>query len=196
MQRSEARILTTHVASLPRPPALRELLIRQERGEPIDEARLAGEVEAAVRTVVQRQVELGIDVGNDGEQPRVGFSTYVVRRMQGFGGAQDRPVAQDVLDFPDYGVLLAARRAGAARITRTPQAVAEVRYVDLDDAAHTCALFRWVADVEPGRFTERFKDEWAMAGHDSLRGSSPGLRLTRPDPGPVHLPKFGSLPLA
>jgi len=72
-----------------------------------------------------------------------------------------------VLDFPDYGALLAARRAGAARIPRTPQAVTEVRYVDLDDAANTCALFRRVADAEPGRFTERF-----------MTAASPGIIAT------------------
>ena len=32
MQKSEQRILTTHVGSLPRSPALADLLIRQERG--------------------------------------------------------------------------------------------------------------------------------------------------------------------
>jgi 5-methyltetrahydropteroyltriglutamate--homocysteine methyltransferase len=167
MQRSEDRILTTHVGSLPRPPALRALLIRRERGEPVDETRLAHEAEAAVRTVVRRQLELGIDVGNDGEQPRVGFSTYVVRRMRGFGGERERPAPRDVLDFPDYGALLAARRSGAARISRTPQAVAEVGYVGLDDAARVCALFRRAADAEPAQFAERF-----------MTAASPGIIAT------------------
>jgi hypothetical protein len=36
MHRSNNRILTTHVGSLPRPPALRDLLIRYERGESIN----------------------------------------------------------------------------------------------------------------------------------------------------------------
>ena len=42
MRRSDTRILTTHVGSLPRTPPLRDLLVRQERGETIDEAALAG----------------------------------------------------------------------------------------------------------------------------------------------------------
>ena len=70
MKRSEHRILTTHVGSLPRPPALRDLLVRQDRGEVVDAAALAREAEAAVRHVVRKQLEAGIDVGNDGEQPR------------------------------------------------------------------------------------------------------------------------------
>ncbi len=87
MKRSEHRFLTTHVGSLLRPPALRDLLVQQDRGEAVDPAALAREAEAAVSHVVRKQLEAGVDVGNDGEQPRVGFSTYPARRMKGFGGA-------------------------------------------------------------------------------------------------------------
>ena len=73
MRTSETRMLTTHVGSLPRSPRLTELLLQQERGEVIDEAELAREVEAAVETIVRKQLEAGIDIGNDGEQPRVAF---------------------------------------------------------------------------------------------------------------------------
>jgi len=41
MKRSEHRILTTHVGSLPRPPALRDLLVRQDRGEAVVENGLS-----------------------------------------------------------------------------------------------------------------------------------------------------------
>ena len=91
MHRSTNRILTTHVGSLPRPPALRDLLIHYERGESIDMAEFQRQIEAAVRRVVAKQLEVGIDIGNNGEQPRVGFQTYVASRMQGFGGASARP---------------------------------------------------------------------------------------------------------
>jgi 5-methyltetrahydropteroyltriglutamate--homocysteine methyltransferase len=37
----DERILTTHCGSLPRPPALSELLLQQEAGEPIDPGALA-----------------------------------------------------------------------------------------------------------------------------------------------------------
>jgi 5-methyltetrahydropteroyltriglutamate--homocysteine methyltransferase len=92
------RILTTHVGSLPRPPALRDLLVRQDRGEPVDESELARETEAAVRWAVDRQLSVGIDIGNAGEQPRVGFSTYVARRMRGFSGESQRRLARDLGD--------------------------------------------------------------------------------------------------
>src|SRR3989475_12886006 len=95
MKRSESRILTTHTGSLPRPPALRDLLVRLDRGEAVDAAALAREAEAAVRHVVARQLEAGIDVGNDGEQPRVGFPPYPARRERGLRGRRPPPEAPD-----------------------------------------------------------------------------------------------------
>ena len=59
MQRSEQRILTTHTGSLPRPPALRDLLVRLDRGEAVDAAALAREAESAVSHVVKMQLDVG-----------------------------------------------------------------------------------------------------------------------------------------
>jgi 5-methyltetrahydropteroyltriglutamate--homocysteine methyltransferase len=156
MIRSDGRILTTHVGSLPRPSKLRDLLVRQDRGEAVDPPELARETEAAVRRVVERQLGAGIDVGNDGEQPRAGFSTYVARRMRGFGGESRRRLARDVTEHPDYAALLDSRRRGAARIGNAPRAVAEVEYADLQEAEAECRLFLAVTDAQPRRFAERF----------------------------------------
>jgi len=142
MKRSDQRILTTHVGSLPRTTALRDLLVRQDRGEKIDAATLARESETAVRHVVAKQLEAGIDVGNDGEQPRVGFSTYPAKRMRGFGGESKRRMSRDIAEHPDYMARLARMRSGAARINNAPQAVAEVAYTDLGEATAECDLFQ------------------------------------------------------
>jgi 5-methyltetrahydropteroyltriglutamate--homocysteine methyltransferase len=165
MKRSEHRILTTHVGSLPRPPALRDLLVRQDRDESVDAAALAREAEAAVRHVVQQQREAGIDVGNDGEQPRVGFSTYPAKRMRGFGGASKRRMSRDIADHPDYMARLARLRTGAARINDAPQAVAEVAYTDLGEATAECDLFARCA--ESRSFSEAF-----------MTAASPGVIAT------------------
>jgi 5-methyltetrahydropteroyltriglutamate--homocysteine methyltransferase len=167
MKRSEHRILTTHVGSLPRPPALRDLLVRQDRGETVDGAALAREAEAAVRHVVRRQLEAGIDVGNDGEQPRVGFSTYPAKRMRGFGGESKRRLSRDLAEHPDYASRLARQRAGAARISDAPQAVAEVTYTDLGEAVAECELFQRCAGAERNGFAEPF-----------MTAASPGVIAT------------------
>jgi len=142
MKRSEQRILTTHVGSLPRTTALRDLLVRQDRGEKVDAATLARESETAVRHVVAKQLEAGIDVGNDGEQPRVGFSTYPAKRMRGFGGESKRRMSRDIAEHPGYLARLARMRTGAARINDAPQAIAEVAYADLSEATAECDLFQ------------------------------------------------------
>ena len=165
MKRSESRILTTHTGSLPRPPALRDLLVRQDRGETIDPAALAREAEAAVRHVVARQLECGIDVGNDGEQPRVGFSTYPARRMRGFDGASKRRLSRDIAEHPDYAARLSRQRAGAARINDAPQAVAEVAYTDLGEATAECEFFRRAPGAD--KFPEAF-----------MTAASPGVIAT------------------
>jgi 5-methyltetrahydropteroyltriglutamate--homocysteine methyltransferase len=167
MKRSEDRILTTHVGSLPRPPALRDLLVGQDRGGVADEAALARESEAAVRHVVRRQLQAGIDVGNDGEQPRVGFSTYPAKRMRGFGGESKRRLARDLAEHPDYAARLARQRAGGARITDAPQAVGEVEYTDLGEAMAECDLFRRCVDAESTGFAEAF-----------MTAASPGVIAT------------------
>ena len=167
MQRSERRILTTHVGSLPRPPALRDLLVRRDRGEAVDPAALEREVGAALSRIITGQLEAGIDVGNNGEQPRAGFSTYVAGRMKGFGGASRRELAQDLIDFPDYAEMLARRRRDAARIGDAPQAVAEIEYADLGPAARECDDFLRETDARPRRFVERF-----------MTAASPGVIAT------------------
>ena len=167
MQRSERRILVTHVGSLPRPPALRDLLVRVDRRDPVDRAQFEREAEAAVRRVLDAQIAAGIDVVNDGEQPRAGFSTYVATRMRGFGGESKRPLAIDQVEFPDYADMLASRRRGSARIMNAAQAVAEIEYADLSEAAWECDLFARVSAASADRFTERF-----------MTAASPGVIAT------------------
>jgi len=167
MKRSEHRILTTHVGSLPRPPALRDLLVRQDRGEAVDGGALAREAEAAVRYVISKQLDAGVDVGNDGEQPRVGFSTYPARRMRGFGGASKRRMSRDMTEHPDYMARLARQRSGAARINDAPQAVAEVAYTDLGEATAECELFQRATPGEGKGFAEPF-----------MTAASPGVIAT------------------
>jgi 5-methyltetrahydropteroyltriglutamate--homocysteine methyltransferase len=165
--RSESRILVTHVGSLPRPATLRDLLVRQDRGESVDAMTLEREAEAAIGHVVAKQLEAGIDVGNDGEMPRPGFSTYVAGRMRGFGGESKRRLARDLLEHPDFEALLAQRRRGAARIADAPQCIGEIEYADLGAAARECDLFLAATEGRSPAFAERF-----------MTAASPGVIAT------------------
>ena len=156
MKKSDTRILTTHVGSLPRKAALSDLLIRQEHDEKIDIVELERLAEQAVKHVIEKQLEAGVDIGNDGEQPRVGFQTYVPQRMKGFGGESKRPVPQDMREFPDFVAIMQRREMARAKVFNAPQAVAEVKYEDLSGVQKECALTRRCMDQAPKQFTERF----------------------------------------
>jgi 5-methyltetrahydropteroyltriglutamate--homocysteine methyltransferase len=127
---SRERILTTHVGSLPRNETLSEVLVRREEGEAVESAVLAREMDRAVEHVVRKQAEAGIDIGNDGEQQRVGFSTYVAQRMSGFAGESKRRRGRDYEEFPELVETLVRRFPRRSRMQNTPEARAEVRYVD------------------------------------------------------------------
>ena len=70
MPKRDARILTTHAGSLPRPPELTRLFTRRSRGETVDEDALAAAGREAVAWVVAKQREVGIDIISNGEQQR------------------------------------------------------------------------------------------------------------------------------
>lgn len=84
MKRSTDRILTTHTGSLARPKALLDLMKARNNGEHVDDAEYEKQIEQAVFDVVRNQVESGIDVVNDGEQSKTGFSNYIRDRLTGF----------------------------------------------------------------------------------------------------------------
>ncbi len=67
MKRSADRILTTHAGSLPRPDDLIALNVARLSGNPYDEKAYADHLASAVGDICRRQVELGIDIINDGE---------------------------------------------------------------------------------------------------------------------------------
>ena len=101
MIRSTERFLTTHTGSLPRPDDLVRIMYAKEEGIPVDGAALAARIHSAVADVVRKQVELGIDIVNDGEMSKPSYATYVKDRLAGFGGTGNTFVYQDLVDFPN-----------------------------------------------------------------------------------------------
>jgi 5-methyltetrahydropteroyltriglutamate--homocysteine methyltransferase len=107
VERSTDRILSTHVGSLARPHPLLELMREKEHGRPYDEEAYEAQVTEAVRDVVRRQVEAGLDVVTDGEMSKVSFVSYIEKRL---GGLEARPGTSmmprswelEVKEFPEY----------------------------------------------------------------------------------------------
>ncbi len=108
MQRSSERIITTHVGSLPRPP---DLLAEIMAGAPINpdaQSVHAARLQAAVKEVVRKQIELGIDVIDDGEFGKTSFVAYVNERLGGFEIDRDAPrqipwaQSREARSFPEF----------------------------------------------------------------------------------------------
>jgi 5-methyltetrahydropteroyltriglutamate--homocysteine methyltransferase len=135
------RILTTHAGSLPRPARLAELHGRRSRGESVDPTELRDAVAEATAGVVTAQLEAGIDVGNDGEQARESFFTYVQHRMSGFGGTSTRPFMRDLLEHPDFVELAMPRFARMkVNLMAAPAAIGNVAYRDTSEVSAECDL--------------------------------------------------------
>jgi len=104
MKRSTDRILTTHVGSLPRPADLLALMDAKPRDETAYEARL----KSAVAEIVKKQVELGIDVIDDGEFGKFSFVNYINDRLGGFeidkgtGSISHWTQSREALSFPEF----------------------------------------------------------------------------------------------
>ena len=90
------RILTTHVGSLPRGPAVVEFLLKRERDESYDVGEFDRTMADAVSEAVRRQVATGIDIVSDGETSKIGYATYIKDRLCGFDGDNPRQVARDL----------------------------------------------------------------------------------------------------
>jgi len=124
MKRSDTRILTTHVGSLPRPRKLLQPLHAKDSGEPYDKFALETQITKAVGDAVRQQIDLGLDVINDGEHGRASFATYANTRIGGLERVLHPPrhIAQptrDSLAFPavyeEMRKMFSARRALTGR---------------------------------------------------------------------------------
>src|SRR5215472_14519286 len=98
MRKSIDRILTTHVGSLPAPPDLWSL-------EGVNPSRLT----SAVREVVQRQKDCGVDLVNEGELTKGGnWVVFVNESLTGFepgtagGTANLLTKSKDWQEFADF----------------------------------------------------------------------------------------------
>ncbi|HEU5193960.1 MAG TPA: cobalamin-independent methionine synthase II family protein [Methylomirabilota bacterium] len=101
MKHSTERILTTHTGSLPRPWDLTTTLEALDAGTLPDPAAFQARVRQAVADVVRKQAAAGVDLVNDGEQGKVGYSTYVRHRLTGFDGTSMVAQRADWADFPE-----------------------------------------------------------------------------------------------
>jgi Methionine synthase II (cobalamin-independent) len=145
---AEHRIQTTHTGSLPRPEQLETLLSQSDRGERFERA-----VAEAVRGVVRKQAEVGLDIANDGEQSRLSYAVDVTERLDGFGqGTVEREWPSDLEDYPEYG----ERVVGESENIGGPVAVDDVAYVGAETLRTELDRFETAVEQTDARFDGRF----------------------------------------
>ncbi len=154
-------IETTHVGSLPRGEVLTPLLRARDSGADYDEQQFDTIVGAAVADAVRCQRDCGVSVVSDGELGKVGYSTYMVERLEGFGGHVERRPAADLAEHPGLAKKLAAIM-GSQEFTRA-SCIGPVRLRTLQPLHDDIRRFRAALDAD-GRGGKAF-----------MNAASPGL---------------------
>ncbi|MEG3146317.1 cobalamin-independent methionine synthase II family protein [Sphingomonas sp. RT2P30] len=154
-------IATTHVGSLPRGAQLTPLLLARDHGDPYDAEAFDTLVQAAVDEAVAAQVAAGVTIVSDGELGKVGYSTYMIERLSGFGGHIDRMSALDLAPLPDLRAKL-AHIMGSQEFTRA-SCIGEVRLVNLQPLHDDIRRFKGALERH-GKCTRAF-----------MNAASPGL---------------------
>jgi 5-methyltetrahydropteroyltriglutamate--homocysteine methyltransferase len=159
MLRSTERILTTHTGSLPRPEALTRLYIDRGQGKQVDPDELASGGREATRASIRSQADAGIDVGNNGEQPRDSFFLYLRDRLTGLGGSWERPTRADVERYPAFKKRWAQQASGEDKVSNVsgvPMAIGQVAYADRTAIDVECSDLETALTENPGAFLEAF----------------------------------------
>ena len=170
MQRSTSRTLTTHAGSLPRPRELTRLYALRARGEAVEASAIDRAGRDAVRAVVRKQHDAGIDVGNNGEQQRDSFFLYLKSRLSGLGGSWERPSRADVDRYPEFKRMWTEQHAARTQVSSLgglPKAIGAVRYLDARAIDDECRHFNAVLAEDPNVFVEPF-----------MSAPSPGILAT------------------
>ena len=105
-------IKTTHVGSLPRPQEMIAKILRKQAFAKEDLRRY-------VKSVVEKQLQLGISYINNGEMPRLDYVNATVTRISGFGGQASAPMPRDLEEVPELSGRFGGRNG---LITLNPKA--------------------------------------------------------------------------
>src|SRR6185369_5853910 len=184
MKRSTNRILVSHVGSLARPSDLMEMLVARNEGKPFDAEALARRTREAVADVVQKQIDCGIDIVNDGELGKSNFSRYTKERLGGFierpAGADFKPTSifgRDMVEFTEY--FNRGGRTSVGHHARVFYCIEPIKYVGQnavkEDIANLTAALQgkkyaeaFLPAVAPGTMEHWMKNEYYKTAEDYL----------------------------
>jgi 5-methyltetrahydropteroyltriglutamate--homocysteine methyltransferase len=168
-------------------------------------ADLRERIRVAVRDVIRRQVECGVDIVNDGEASKLSYATYVKERLDGFNG--DAPPAPPPPDFEEFPEYMYGKMRGAERRRSACDGPLRYRGLDavradlnnlaaaLDDPAAESASGAFMTAASPGVIAHFLPNQyygseeaylWALADamkveYDEIHSAGFVLQLDCPD---------------
>ncbi len=170
------KIEVTHVGSLPRGEQLTRLLLAKDRGEIYDVNQFERVVQTAIDDCVDNQIAAGVTIVSDGEQGKVGYSTYITERLEGFGGHVERKPARDLAPHPELAKRLSAvmgrqefvRAAcvGKVRLLTTQPFEVDIRRFKSALDRHSAGARGFMNAASPGLITA-FQPNQFYASHDA-----------------------------
>ena len=152
MQLSNDRILTTHVGSLPRSEKVFKLVFAKEDGKNLNKKEYDKIIAAAVKEVVKKQDEAGIDVVSDGEQSKISYATYIKDRLNGFEGDSPRNTPKDLEEFPEFSAR--ASKSGGVPSYKRPRCTDSISVKDMKPLEIDLENFQNALDSS--KYTEAF----------------------------------------
>ncbi len=186
MSNTVGTIPTTHTGSLPRPDDLISMVWAVEDGLPLDGSAVAERVRLAVDDCVQRQVEAGLTVVNDGEMSKPSYATYVKDRLAGFEGDSVASYHfQDLVDYPRSAQMVAdnpGRRKRSAPactgpITVKDESAVETDMVNLTAAAERAGVQdRFSSSASPGVISLFFQNQYYATDEEYLFAIAEAMR--------------------
>jgi 5-methyltetrahydropteroyltriglutamate--homocysteine methyltransferase len=147
MKLGDKRILSTHVGSLPRSKAVTDVVFALENNQDIDKDDAEKTIRRAVRQVVIRQSDTGIDVVSDGEMSKISYATYIKDRISGFDGDSPRLPPKDLEEFPGFMQKLA--NTGGTPSYKKPCCIGEIRCKDMGPVSTDITNFKQAMELTP-----------------------------------------------
>jgi len=126
---ASSRIPCTHTGSLPRPDNLVRLMFAAADDIPVDPTAMESAVNDAINEVVQKQIDAGVSIINDGEMSKPSYATYVQDRLSGFQGESvQNYFFDDLQDFPRSAEMVAGNPGRRKR--KAPSCTEAITVVD------------------------------------------------------------------
>lgn len=171
MSTADNRIQTTHIGSLPRSDDILDLLRKKQHGEPVDDTTWDTSVREATETILDNQLDAGLDIVNNGEQARVSFNWYVEDRLTGIEGERPAPMWADLAEFPGYAE--ESFETDVLDLTTQPAVTGPLTYDGTDTATDELDIFldtlderdidvddTFITSASPGVITASYENEY------------------------------------